>query len=102
MPDRADPTDPSYCQIWTEGFRHGYAGFVIRQTGGDRSYEAGYAAGQELRQAHREDYERALFDGAACGPWRPRYDRGDVDHFCFLHLSVPAPPPKPCAGVPAG
>ena len=71
MPDRADPTDLSDRQIWTEGFRAGYAGyagFVIRQAGGDRSYADGYTAGQELRQAHRQDYERALFEGRRVRP----------------------------------
>jgi hypothetical protein len=58
-----DPTDPNDRQIWTEGFRHGYSGFVIRQSAGDPAYAAGYVAGQELRQAHRVEYERALFEG---------------------------------------
>ncbi len=64
----SDPIAPTDCPIWSEGFRAGYAGFVIRQTGGDRAYEAGYAAGQELRQAHREDYERALLEGSRVRP----------------------------------
>lgn len=68
MSDPITPADPTDRPIWAEGFKAGYAGFVIRQTAGDRAYEAGYAAGQELRQAHREDYERALSEGRRVRP----------------------------------
>ena len=68
MPAPTLSTDSPDRQIWTEGFRAGYAGFVIRQANGDRSYADGYAAGQELRQVHRQDYERALFEGRRVRP----------------------------------
>ena len=57
MADSADQ------RIWAEGFRHGYAGFVIRQGGADHAFATGYAAGKQLRQAHLQDYERVLERG---------------------------------------
>ena len=55
-------TDDSDRRIWSEGFRHGYAGFIIRP-GSDPTYTAGYRAGSDLRIAHRQAFERALFQG---------------------------------------
>ena len=50
-------------KVWAEGFRHGYAGFVIRHTRADREFAAGYAAGKQLRQAHQDEYQRGLESG---------------------------------------
>ena len=52
-------------RIWAEGFRQGYAGFVIRQAGHDHAFAIGYAAGKQLRQVHLQDYERGLERGLA-------------------------------------
>ena len=59
MPALSDARDR---RIWTESFRHGYAGFIIRP-GSDPTYTAGYRADGDLRSVHRQDFERALFQG---------------------------------------
>jgi hypothetical protein len=47
---------------WSDGFKQGYAKFIIRP-GSDPSYTAGYHAGRDLRHVHQHDFERVLLAG---------------------------------------
>ncbi len=62
MPQRPKSIPPSDHEIWTHGFRHGYAGVETRQGSGNPAYDVGYAAGHALRQAHHQEFELALFE----------------------------------------
>jgi hypothetical protein len=59
-------TDEIEHRNWCDGFKQGYAKFIIRP-GSEPTYAAGYRAGRDLRQAHQQDFDRVLLEGRPGG-----------------------------------